>query len=222
VIPLLILRPEPGASATAARAKAMGLDAMVRPLFHVVPCAWDAPDAGHFDCLVLTSANAARHAGPALETYAKLPVFTVGDATGAAAIAAGLTDIITTRGDAENLFADVQRLGFTRPLHLAGKDRTPYPALPFPITTRVVYASEPIDAALPDPPYVALVHSVRAAQRFAALVPDRAAIAMVTISDQVATAAGRGYRTVAVAPEPNDASMLALAAQLCESDADDA
>ena len=41
---LLVLRPEPGASATVERARALGLDAVAMPLFEVEPVAWDAPD----------------------------------------------------------------------------------------------------------------------------------------------------------------------------------
>jgi uroporphyrinogen-III synthase len=200
----------------------MGLNPILRPLFRVVPRAWDAPDAARFDCLLLTSANAARHAGRSLTNYASLPAFAVGESTGSAAREAGLINVVATTGDAMALFAEVATRGFARPLHLAGEDRTPYPTQPFTVTTRIVYASEPTDAALPDPPYVALIHSVRAAQHFADLVPDRTAVAVVAISDQVAAAAASGWRAIVTATEPRDASMLALAAQLCESTADDA
>jgi uroporphyrinogen-III synthase len=222
VIPLLVLRPEPGASATAARAQAKGLDVRVRPLFRVVPRTWDVPDSAAFDCLVLTSANAARHAGSALTSFAHMPVFAVGEATAAAARDAGLIDIAKTQSDAATLFSEVQTRGFTHPLHLAGEGHTPYPPLLFPVTTRIVYAAELAKAALPDPPYVALLHSVRAAQRFVDLVADRSAIAIVAISAPVAAAAGSDWRAIAIAAEPRDTSMLALAAQLCESTADDA
>jgi uroporphyrinogen-III synthase len=46
---LVILRPEPGASATADRARAMGLEPVVMPLFKVEPVDWETPDAGSFD-----------------------------------------------------------------------------------------------------------------------------------------------------------------------------
>lgn len=222
MIPLLILRPEPGASATAERARAMGMDVIVRPLFRIVPRAWDTPDPAQFDCLVLTSANAPGCAGPALSAYAHLPIFAVGQATAAAAREAGLTDVTTSIGDATALFAEIEKHGLSRPLHLAGEDRTPYPVLPFTVATRGVYASEPAEALLPDSSYVALLHSVRAAQRFGALVAARSAISIIAISEQVAAAAGRGWRGVAIAAEPRDTSMLALGRQLCESVADEA
>ena len=217
MIPLLIVRPEPGANATAARAGKLGLEAIVRPLFAVVPIAWDAPALHAFDCVVLTSANAPRLAGAGLQSFAKLPAFAVGAATAAAAEAAGFETVVTTQGDAESVFEAVQAHGLSRPLHLAGRDRTPSPALPFDVTVRVVYAAEAVDADLPPPPSVVLLHSVRAATRFAELTVARTAIDVIAISAQVARAAGPGFRSVSVAVTPDDAGMLALAAGLCKS-----
>ncbi|HWL48068.1 MAG TPA: uroporphyrinogen III synthase HEM4, partial [Sphingomonadaceae bacterium] len=66
LLPLLILRPEPGASATACRAAQRGHDTVVAPLFTIAPLGWDPPAPDGFDALMLTSAHAARLAGPAL------------------------------------------------------------------------------------------------------------------------------------------------------------
>ena len=41
---VLILRPQPGADETAARARALGLEPLVAPLFTVRPLAWTPPD----------------------------------------------------------------------------------------------------------------------------------------------------------------------------------
>ena len=82
---LIVLRPEPGASATVERAQALGLDAFAIPLFRVEPIAWTAPDAGQFEGLLLTSANAVRHGGDQLERLRGLPVYVVGEATAEAA-----------------------------------------------------------------------------------------------------------------------------------------
>ena len=43
---VLVLRPEPGASATVERARQRGLDAVAMPLFEIEPVAWEAPEAG--------------------------------------------------------------------------------------------------------------------------------------------------------------------------------
>ena len=94
---LVILRPEPGASATAARARAMGLEPVTMPLFKVEAVDWDAPDPGLFDALLLTSANAVRYAGERLRSLRQLPVYAVGEATAAAAREAGFE--IASTGD---------------------------------------------------------------------------------------------------------------------------
>src|SRR5262245_7688966 len=60
---LLLLRPEPGLSASAERARSMGLEVVRCPLFHVEPVEWEAPDPAAFGALLLTSANAMRHGG---------------------------------------------------------------------------------------------------------------------------------------------------------------
>ena len=82
---LVILRPEPGASATADAARGMGLDPVRMPLFRIEPIAWDAPEASGFDGLLLTSANAVRQAGDKLQALRGLRVYAVGEATGNAA-----------------------------------------------------------------------------------------------------------------------------------------
>ena len=42
---VLVLRPEPGASATVERARARGLDAFAVPLFAIEPLDWDVPQS---------------------------------------------------------------------------------------------------------------------------------------------------------------------------------
>ena len=86
--PLVILRPEPGASATARAAAALGLDPLVIPLFVVEPVEWVAPDPAGFDALLLTSANAIRNGGAELERVRGLPAVCVGEGTAAAAVSA--------------------------------------------------------------------------------------------------------------------------------------
>ena len=62
---ILVLRPQPGADETAARARALGLELVVAPLFAVAPLAWTPPDPAGFDAVMLTSASAARQAATA-------------------------------------------------------------------------------------------------------------------------------------------------------------
>ena len=85
---LLVLRPEPGASATVKRARERGLEAVAAPLFEVEPLTWQAPDVDAFDGLLLTSANAVRHGGDELLKLRGLEVYAVGEATADAAASA--------------------------------------------------------------------------------------------------------------------------------------
>lgn len=211
--PLVLLRPVPGLSASAARARALGLTVLECPLFEVVPRAWQAPPADQFDALVLTSANAVRHAGAGLGTYRRLPVLAVGETTADAARAAGLTvERVGDRGVAELLVAEP---GERRLLHLAGQDvADPVRA----ITVVSVYAS--VDVALTgllsfDGTVVA-VHSPRAGRRLAELVRDRSATTIAAISAAAADACGAGWAAVEAAVEPDDSALLALAARLCQ------
>lgn len=214
--PLLILRPEPGASATAARAAALGLDVIVRPMFEIVSRAWDAPDPTCFDAIVLTSANAARHGGPDLLRYQNLPAFVVGEATAETARSAGLTDVTVAASSAGQLFCALEQLGLSRALHLAGEDRTAYPHVSLNVTTRIVYTAPALPVVLPAPPYVVVVHSVRAAVHFASLRLTRDAVDVVAISAEVATSLGQGWRSIVTANAPRDDAMLELAVGLCK------
>ena len=212
---LLVLRPEPGASATAERARALGLDPAVVSLFEVEPVSWEVPAPSGFDGLLLTSANAVRQAGEKLETLRGLKTYAVGETTAEAARDAGF-DIAGT-GD-----AGVERLlGSTeadlRLLHLCGADRTTVEGTRQAITPLVVYRSKAIDS--PDLSHaqgsVGLIHSPRAARRFSELINDRSSISIVAISEAAARAAGDGWKRVVIADQPSDEALLALAARLC-------
>lgn len=200
--PLLVLRPEPGASATAARARALGLSPIVAPLFEIVPMAWDTPDPARFEAIAMTSANAARHAGAALAQYAHLPLFAVGEATAEAARKAGFTCV--TAGDADA--AALQPLLPAQTLHITGEDHRDLVG-----EAVVVYRSAP--RRLPDLPAnaVALLHSPRAAAAF-----NRSVHAIVAISRATRDAIFAPGAHIEVAERPTDDAMLAIAARLCE------
>lgn len=219
---VLVLRPQPGADATAARAAALGLAATVAPLFTTIALPWAAPSPDAYDALMLTSANAVRLGGAQLASYRALPVFAVGEATAAAARAAGFANVRAGDTDIVALLALVAAAGVTRLLHLTGREHRDvgHPALT--IHRVPVYAAD-AEAALPDPARaalaegaVAMLHSPRAAACFAALVDDRAPIRIAAISAAAARAAGDGWAAVAVADKPNDDALLAAAARLCD------
>jgi uroporphyrinogen-III synthase len=213
---IFVLRPEPGASATLARAVAMGLTATALPLFEIEPVPWQAPDPQAFDVLLLTSANAVRQAGPQLAQVRALPVYAVGKATAAAARAAGLEVVLCGDGGVRELLSDVP--GTTRLLHLCGDDRTAAPGKAA-ISAVPVYRSVAIPCPVGLerlPGSVALVHSPRAGLRLGELVADRREIGIAAISIAAADACGSGWAVVEAASQPNDAALLSLAARLCQ------
>jgi uroporphyrinogen-III synthase len=209
---LVVLRPEPGASRTAARAEAMGLEVRLVPLFTIVPVDWAAPDPAGFDGLVLTSANAIRHGGEELAKLKALPVHAVGQATAALARAAGFA--IASVGEGGN--NDMALPKAARLLHLTGADHQPTRAA----RAIAVYDARPIDqpaglAQIKD--CVVAVHSPRAGRRLAELVRERSTVRIAAISPAAAQACGSGWRQAEAAFQPNDPALLALAARLCES-----
>jgi uroporphyrinogen-III synthase len=225
---LLVLRPQPGADETVARARALGLTATAAPIFSVGEVAWAPPAPEDFDALLVTSANALRHAGPALAGFTSLPCYAVGEATAKTARAAGFTNVTAGASDAEALLDLVAADGRTRLLHLCGREhrQTGRPGLS--ITRRIVYAAEPA-SVLPaeasealQANAVALLHSPRAGALFGQLVDTvrmhRNAIRLAAISDAAASAAGSGWRCLAVASAPSDEALLECAAKLCKTE----
>lgn len=225
MIPLIVIRPQPGADATAAAAAGLGLDARVFPLFAIAPVAWDAPDPAEIDALLIGSANAIRHAGPALAAFRDKPVHAVGQATAAAARDAGLTVATVGTGGLDGVLAGIA--GRPRLLRLAGREHVALTVPPgIRLTERVVYASQPRPvppalAALLAAPSVVLLHSAIAAAHFSAecgrLGIDRARASLATIGPRVTAACGPGWAEVATAAAPDDAALLARAVHLCQN-----
>jgi uroporphyrinogen-III synthase len=211
-VKLLILRPEPGASETAGRARAIGLEPVVAPLFAITRVAGRPVEAGRFDAVLLTSANGARHAPAGL---AALPCFAVGESTAAAARAAGFAEVRTGPSDAAAAAAMMAAAGVRKALHPCGREHLAVTAPGVAIERLVVYASEPVPRGRFRGPAVAMIHSARAGERFAGLADGRSAIALAAISPAAAAAAGEGWAAKAVAAEPRDQALLELAAKLC-------
>ncbi|MCA1653020.1 MAG: uroporphyrinogen-III synthase [Sphingomicrobium sp.] len=202
------------------RARALGLPVFTMPLFEIGPLAWQAPDPNRFDALLLTSANAARHAGGELAGLRPLPVIAVGANTAQAAREHGLTVAHEGSGGVEALLVHVPR--GLRLLHLAGRHRTEPESFSHSIDVVPVYEAVPRatagDLARVEGTVIAL-HSGRAAAQLAELTAaariNRSAIALVTLSPAVAAAAGKGWECIETAGTPSDAALLALAAALC-------
>lgn len=211
---LLVLRPEPGNQASVRGARAVGLEPVACPLFSIEAIDWTAPDPRAFDYILFTSANAPRHGGEALARVAVLPALAVGPATADTARANGFNVTMTGGEGVDALLAALP--GAQRLLHLTGTEHHP-PTTRHVVETVIVYSSVALAAAvIPCGELVALIHSPRAAARFAALVPDRARVSIAAISAPAAAACGPGWAAIAVADQPSDGALLAVAARLCQ------
>jgi uroporphyrinogen-III synthase len=216
---VLVLRPEPGASATVERAREQGLDAFAVPLFEIESLPWAVPDPADIDALLLTSANAVRYGGEGLRMLINLPAYAVGEGTAEAARKAGFEIAGIGSAGVDRLLSAIP--SHLKLLHLCGEDRRE------PLAPRQEIASIPVYRAteIPDPDLrglgacVALIHSPRAGRHFAELIPDHSGIAIAAISPAAAEAVGTGWELVETAGEPSDDALLALAARLCNKPA---
>jgi len=220
---ILTIRPEPGGGATVAAGRALGLAIASCPLSAVRPVEWSLPP-GEFDGLLLGSANALRHGGAPVDKLVEKPVYAVGEATAAAARERGFSVARAGSTGLQSLLDDLagERL---RLLRIAGRQRVAVTP-PVGVTIETVIAYESM--ALPLPAQVTerlgqgalvLLHSASAARHFAAecerLAVQRGAIRLAALGARIAEAAGEGWREVRFAGEPNEAALLALAADMC-------
>ena len=220
---IAVLRPEPGNAATVAAIEALGLTAIRLPLFEVHAIDWTPPDVTRFDALLLTSANAPRHAGPGLAGLRRLPVHAVGDATAAAARDAGLEVVAVGGRDGAALVAAAAASGVRRGLLLGGRDRA-LASDPIIAEAIAIYASDPmavpVEALDRLTGSVVMVHSPRAARRVADLIDragiDRRTVRLAAISAAAADAAGGDWDRIAAAATPDDAALTALARALAD------
>jgi uroporphyrinogen-III synthase len=223
---VLILRPEPGASRTAAAAAAFGLDAVTAPLFEVQAVEWRPPPVWAYDAVVLTSGNAVRLGGDLGEMLDAV-CYAVGDSTARAATESGFADVRAGPSDGAALTQLMAAEGVAEALHLCGRDHAALYHPSIRIERRVVYAANPV-ARLPDQAFraleegsLALLHSPRAAARLAQLVEAadlaKEKISIAAISGPAASSAGSGWKSRSVAAEPRDHALLELAAELCKT-----
>jgi uroporphyrinogen-III synthase len=229
-VSVLITRPEPGASETAARVAALGYRPVVAPLLEISPLQTTLPPSAHMQAILATSGNAI----PALPmSHRHLPLFAVGEATAERARAAGFVHVSSADGDSSALASLVAQrcdrsggsllfaCGRDQGQALAGDLR----ARGFAVVRRVVYAAAP-PSALPDPAREAFASgSLTAALFFSAETARhcvrllRAARLHEAVRSVDALAIGRTaavalqelpWRRTSVAAQPNQDAMLAL------------
>lgn len=222
---LVLLRPEPGWTASAAAARLLGLTVGGHPLFEAEPVVWSVPE-GDFDALLVGSAAVFRRGGPDLAALMRVPVLAVGEATAAAARRAGFTVAATGLGGLQRLL-DGEAGRVRRYLRIGGEERVALcPHEGQDVVERAVYRMRPVPISsrlaqvLASGGVVVALHSAAAARHltteFDRLALDPARVALVALHPRVAAAAGGRWANVEVAKNPTDAALLAKAVTLCK------
>lgn len=215
---LLIIRPQPGADATAHRLRAAGHEPTIMPLFAIEHLPLPQISAAGFDAILLTSGNAARATVDFLMSDHHLPVYAVGSATAAALQRLSVPVAQTGSEGVEALVRAAAANGHNRLLWLAGEDHSMIPSVErVHIEIIIVYRSAAVttpaefaaNVAMSD---VVILHSSRAGTHFAGLCDmtglQRNRISLATFSEGIARSAGPGWASIIVATEPNDAALL--------------
>ena len=220
---VVIVRPEPGLSATVASCKRASLPVMAAPMFEIEPVSWEAPDPAKFDALLIGSANAIRHGGDQLDSLRGLPAYCVGARTAEVTRAAGFSVAQTGEGGLQSL-VDASAAAHSRFLRLSGEQHVTLDAREdILIEQRIVYRSRPkpmadlLHRTLKDGA-IALLHSAEAARHFAAecdrLTIDRSQVDCALIGPRLAEAAGEGWRSIGWPEKPTDDALVAFAKDL--------
>lgn len=225
-VPLVIIRPEPGCSASMAKARAMhGVEVHGFPLFEVAPRSWETALPDRYDALLVGSAMVFRYGGPGLAALKSLPVLAVGEATASAARDAGFAVSATGSSSMQAMLGELSP-AHHRLLRLAGEERVALtPPKGVTVDERVVYASLPREMPpelvdLLRSPAIVTLHSAEAARHLAAECVRhgirRAPLRLAALSPRIVAAAGDGWGEVASIPYPDDTALLALARQMCQ------
>ncbi len=234
---MLVTRPEPDASDTAARLVALGIEPVIAPLLVHESLPADLPGPGAIGAIALTSGNALRalEERGAIERYRQVPVYTVGDRTADLADAMGFVMVTSAGGN----FADLAELL----AHARIEGPILYPSArevsadlgrslqPFgrTVITVPVYAMNAV-ASLPEDVAdqlkrgeiaAALFYSRRTAETFVRVcdpVLDRQArmeLGVLCLSEAVAEPlVDAHFVRVGLAERPDDAAMMGLALSL--------
>lgn len=220
-----ITRARPGAEATAERVRALGFEPVVAPLLTVRALGEGPIALAGVGAIAFTSANAVA-AFSARSNARSLPVFAVGDATGAAARQAGFSAVVSAEGDVNALAAAIAaRAGtFTDAvLHPAAAEPAgdlagELGALAIEARTLAVY--ETVAAALSPSVrariprfHAVLLHSPKAARRLAAILDriEAPRLHVCCLSPAVAAPLrGLDPHRLRVAALPNEDALLNL------------
>lgn len=210
-----VTRARPGADRTAERLSTLGFIPVVAPLLEIRPL--DVrPDLTGVEALAFTSRNGVKAFVDASGAPV-LPVFAVGDATAAAARAAGFSDVRSADGDLSALAALIRTewagLSILHPA--AAEPAGDLAALvgdAARVTTLAVYAAIDTDAAPPEAWDAVLIHSPRAARALAEHLAAGAVAGHIAVALSPAAAGpltALGFAGIRIAATPTEDSLLA-------------
>ncbi|CAN7311290.1 uroporphyrinogen-III synthase [Pararhizobium sp. LjRoot238] len=233
---ILVTRPQPSAAATAARLEALGHEAIVLPMMeavHLPQAAMDVLALPH-SAIAVTSSETFRALSAIrdqLTPHLQTPVFCVGAATADAARQLGFQSVIVGPGTGAGLahFIASTPTNLEEGLvYLAGVPRSPgfetaLQGARIRCRLAEVYRMSPIVHApktienllLSRKPEAVLFYSHETARHFFALnaLATKTAfhdMRLLCLSEHVAEAVPRGIGHIAIAAEPNEASLFAL------------
>lgn len=231
---MLVTRPEPDASETAARLAALDIEAALCPLLRHETLPTSLPDPTGFAAIALTSANALRALDErgVLKNFTTLPAYTVGDRTAALAQEMGFSSVQSAGGGLGDLVEMLAHAGVKGPIfYPTGRDQSGDLAkslAPFGVMTIVaqVYAMTAA-TALPDQIVgeledgsidAALFYSRRTAETFTRLCEDRLSrmarleLGALCLSEAIAEPlVSAHFVRVGLADYPSEEAMMALA-----------
>lgn len=215
---LLIIRPQPGADATARRFKDAGYAPVVMPLFAIEHLPLQSVSVDGYDAILLTSGNAARAAHAFLQGALHVPIYAVGSATANALETLSLPVAATGSQGVDALVGVAAAHGHKKLLWLAGEDHSAVPQIAdVHIDIVIVYRSAAVETPAQFVIQVVqcdavILHSSRAAAHFARLCDagglSRSEITLATFSNAIAESAGEGWAHMIVAVSPNDAALM--------------
>lgn len=177
------------------------------------PLPQPAPDLTGIGALAFTSRNGVA-AFAALSDARDLPVFAVGDATAAAARAAGFTSIRSAAGALDDLARRLAADATVAGVVLAPGAKEPAGDLPALLAGRVtvrplaVYEAVETAAAAPAAFDAVLVHSPRAGRALTALGPFAGRVAVAISAAAAAPLEGAPGLEIRLAARPDEAAML--------------
>jgi uroporphyrinogen-III synthase len=231
MVRMLVTRPEPDASETAARLGALDIEAVVEPLLSAETLPTRLPEPTGFQALAVTSANALRALEARGETarLTGLPVYAVGQRTAGFARQLGFGMVHSANGNFRDLVGLLARAGLSGPVlhpsaqHMAGdlgKALAPHGIM---VITTPVYAMRSatgltpatqrgLDAGAID---AGLFYSRRTAETFAGLaggLGDKARLGMLCLSEAVAEPLiAAHFVRVSLADHASEEAMMGLA-----------